>query len=285
MNYYDKVQNVIDFIEIHLTEDLSPTIIAEQTCFSMTHFYRIFRGLVGESVKEYIRKRRLSQSAIELLASEKRIIEIAMEYGFESQEAYSRAFTKQFGITPGKYRRDNGVIVLYEKAIIGNRLNKKRALQSSKSVHTKVVYKKAFQVIGFQAMVEPGSGMITELWIAFNKRWTEIECLSLSKARLGICEYYPDITDESEFSYIACTEAAPSKQFPLGMISRRIPSSKYAVFSHHDSIHHLKDTYQFIYGVWLPESGYELAELDTIEYYEHNEDHSDCELEIYIPIK
>lgn len=219
-------------------------------------------------MKEYIRKRRLSQSAIELLAGGKRIIEIAMEYGFESQETYSRAFTKQFGITPGRYRRDKDVIVLYEKANIGQRLNNIRAIQFSGSVHTKVVYKKAFQVMGLQAMVKPGSGTITELWAAFNKRWPEMECLSLSEARLGICEYYPDITDESDFSYIACTEVAQSKHFPAGMISRRVPSSKYAVFSHQGSIHHLKDTYQFIYGVWLPESGYELAELDTIEYYE-----------------
>ncbi len=285
MDYYDKIQKTIDFIELHLTEDLSPNIIAEQTFFSMTHFYRIFRGLVGESVKEYIRKRRLSQSAIELLAGEKRIIEIAMEYGFESQETYSRAFTKQFGITPGRYRRDKDVIVLYEKANIGQRLNKKRANLSSLSVHTKVVYKKEFQVMGLQAMVLPGPGTITELWTAFNERWPEIECLSLSEDRLGICEYYPDITDENEFSYIACTEVVQSKQIPSGMISRRIPSSKYAVFSHQDSIQHLKDTYQFIYGVWVPESGYELAELDTIEYYELKVGHSDFELEIYIPIQ
>ncbi|QUL55208.1 AraC family transcriptional regulator [Paenibacillus tritici] len=285
MNYYDKVQQTIDYIELHLTEDLSPAIIAEQIFFSLTHFYRIFRGLVGESVKEYIRKRRLSQSAIELLAGEKRIIEIAMEYGFESQETFSRAFTKQFGITPGRYRRDKNVIVLYEKANIGQRLNIQRAIQSSGSVHTKIVYKKAFQVIGLQAMVRPGSGTIAELWTAFNAKWPEMEGLSLSQARLGICEYYPDITDESDFSYIACKEAAQPERVPSGMISRRIPSSKYAVFSHDDSIYHLKDTYQFIYGVWLPESGYELAELDTIEYYEPNVEHSDYELAIYIPIQ
>ncbi|BBI34290.1 AraC family transcriptional regulator [Cohnella abietis] len=212
MNYYDKIIKTIDFIEIHLKEDLSPNNLAEQAFFSVTHFYRIFRGMVGESVKEYIRKRRLSQSAIELLASEKRIIEIAMEYGFDSQETYIRAFMKMFGITPGRYRRCKDNIVLYEKANIGHRLHQRRA-------------------------------------------------------------------DTSSFS------VAQSDQVPLGMIKRTIPSSKYAVFTHCNYKDHLKDIYQYIYGVWLPDSGYEVAELDTIECYEFIKGHSTNGLDIYIPIK
>jgi AraC family transcriptional regulator len=279
--YYEKFQSTIDFIELHLKEDLSPSLLAGLTFFSVTHFYRIFRGIVGYSVKEYIRKRRLSQSAIDLLASEKRIIEIAMEYGFESEETYIRAFVKQFGTTPGRYRKQIDHIVLCEKANIVHLLQGR----SSYSVETKIIYRKAFHVVGMQALVKPGSGTIKELWAAFHKRKPEIEYQTFPEASIGVCEYYPDITDESDFSYIASTEVSHHTKVPPGMVNRVIPSTKYAVFSHNESIDRLKDIYQYIYGVWLPESGYELAELDTIEYYELKSSHSQSGLAIYIPVR
>ncbi|MFE4714001.1 GyrI-like domain-containing protein [Paenibacillus sp. NPDC056722] len=78
----------------------------------------------------------------------------------------------------------------------------------------------------------------------------------------------PEITDKSEFTYIACLEVHVLAPVPSGMTQRTILSSKYAVFTHKGSLNNLKHTYNYIYGVWLPECGYELDELDTIEYYD-----------------
>jgi len=275
-DYYRRLQQAIDYMEEHLTEELSPASIAEQAFFSVTHFYRIFRGITGESVKDYMRKRRLSQSAVELLTGHKRILDIAMAYGFESQETYNRAFIKQFGLAPGRYRKDRNHVVLYEKVNVGPILP-----PASIPVQVKMVYKKAFQVIGLQAMVKPGSDTINELWHAFNTRRPEVDGLAVSEPCMGICEYYPDITDDDDFSYIAAAEVAPSCPAPPGMDCWTIPGSKYAVFTRADARYPFKDIYAYIYGVWLPQSGCELAERDTLECYGL----TPGGLEIYIPIK
>ncbi len=91
MNYCESVQKSIDYFEQHLKEDIDLNTIVQRSCFSTTHFYRVFQALVGESLKDYVRKRRLSEAAIELWASEKRLIDIAFEYSFNSQEVFTRA--------------------------------------------------------------------------------------------------------------------------------------------------------------------------------------------------
>ncbi|MGM1044993.1 MAG: AraC family transcriptional regulator [Bacillota bacterium] len=283
MNYYDKIQKSIDYIEQHLKDNLSTCSIAEQAFFSVTHFYRIFQAMVGDPVKEYIRKRRLSQTAIELLTSDIRIIELAIDYGFESQEVFTRAFSKQFGITPGRYRRQKEKIVLYEKVNVEKKAQMK--LNSVSFFVPRIILNKTFHVVGLKQIVNPGSDSIGTLWAAFHVRRSEIECPSSTDAWLGLCEYMPDITDESDFTYTACIEVYDFNNIPNGMTIKTVQCSKYAVFTHRGSLNDLKKTYNYIYGVWLPESGHELAELDTMEYYDYRASGSDSEFDIYIPVK
>jgi AraC family transcriptional regulator len=280
-DYYSQLGRAIDYMEEHLTEEISAAAIAEQAFFSITHFYRIFRGMTGESVKDYMRKRRLSQSAVDLLTDDKRILEIALAYGFESQETYSRAFAKQFGLAPGRYRKNRNHIVLYERLNVGQPLPQGPISPAVTPVQVKTVYKKAFQVRGLQTSVKPGSDSINELWHSFNTRRVEIDGLPVTEPCLGICEYYPDITDDDDFTYLAGVEVDPSRLVPSGMVSRTIPGAKYAVFVRDDTGYPLKDIYAYIYGVWLPQSGCEPAERDTLECYGL----TPGGLEIYIPIK
>jgi len=95
----------------------------------------------------------------------------------------------------------------------------------------------------------------------------------------------PCISDESHFSYIAGVEVGRLNNIPQGMFLKNIPPAKYAVFTHKGPLSRLKNTYNYIYGAWLPYSGYELAELDTIEVYNINSGSDDRSFEVYIPIK
>lgn len=281
INYCDSVQKSIDFFEEHLKEDIDLDIIIRRSCFSTTHFYRVFQALVGDSLKDYIRKRRLTNAAIELCFSEKRIIDIAFEYGFNSQEVFTRAFSKLFGTTPARYRALKGKTVLYERV---NTFQKMLVnLNGENSIEPGIILDKEFRVLGLKRIVKPGDELIRNLWDDFNQRKSEIVNAVAPNNLLGLCEYMPDITDESEFGYIAGVEVEDSYCIPKGMMIKVIPPSKYAVFTHLGSIADLKRTYNYIYGAWLPCSGYELAELDTIELYSQN-DHKN-KIEIYIPIK
>jgi AraC family transcriptional regulator len=280
MNYCESVQRSIDFFEQHIKEEVDISTIIRQSCFSTTHFYRVFLALVGESLKDYIRKRRLSDAAVELCTSKKRIIDIAVEYGFNSQEVFTRAFFRLFGMTPGRYRAQNRKIVLYEKV---NTVQKMIANLQKNSFDPEIILDKEFRVIGLSKLVKPGDKSIRNLWNDFNARKSEIVHAVTPNHLLGLCEYMPDITDEDEFGYVACVEVEDFCCLPEGMIKKVIPSSKYAVFTHRGPIQELKGTYNYIYGAWLPNSGYELEELDTIELYPLD-NHANG-FDIYIPIK
>ena len=96
--YLEQVQRAVDFIETRLDEDLSLSEVAKVAGISQWHFQRIFKALSNETLKTYIRSRRLASSLDRLLTSKLRILDIALLAGFESQEAFARAFKKAFGV-------------------------------------------------------------------------------------------------------------------------------------------------------------------------------------------
>ncbi|GKS12030.1 AraC family transcriptional regulator [Paenibacillus chitinolyticus] len=102
--YSETVNRTLSYIEAHLKEELNLEILAERAAFSMYHFHRIFQAQVGMPPADYIRRRRLSSAACSLLGTERRILDIALEYRFDSQESFTRSFKRMFLMTPGQYR-------------------------------------------------------------------------------------------------------------------------------------------------------------------------------------
>src|SRR5436190_3700376 len=98
MNYLDQIQRGVDYIETNLELPIAIDAVAREAGMSQWHFQRMFRGLTGDTVKAYIRSRRLGQALGFLLNSDKRIIDIAMEADFESQESFTRAFKAAFDV-------------------------------------------------------------------------------------------------------------------------------------------------------------------------------------------
>lgn len=109
MNYYEQIQKSINYIEVNLEETINITTAANESYMSLSNYYRMFFALVGYSVKEYIRKRRISCAAKELKNSESRIMDIAVKHGFDSQDSFSRAFKKITGYLPSRYRHEASV--------------------------------------------------------------------------------------------------------------------------------------------------------------------------------
>lgn len=106
MSYYlERIQHGVDYIEARLDEDLELHRIAKEAGLSQWHFQRIFKSLTGETLKTYVRSRRFAKSLELLLSTKLRVLDIAVRSGFESQEAFARAFKKAFGMTPQQYRK------------------------------------------------------------------------------------------------------------------------------------------------------------------------------------
>ena len=105
MNYLDQIQRGVDYIETNLGLPIAINAVALEAHMSRWHFQRMFRAMTGDTVKDYIRSRRLTHALDLLLNSNKRIIDIALDADFESQESFTRAFKTAFDVTPAQYRK------------------------------------------------------------------------------------------------------------------------------------------------------------------------------------
>ncbi|QAA34336.1 helix-turn-helix transcriptional regulator [Clostridium manihotivorum] len=115
MDYIDKIQQSIEYIENNLSEKLQLEDIAKAAFLSKYYYHRVFHNIAGEPVMEYVRKRRLTEAAKELLQGKEKIVYIALKYQFSSQEAFSRAFKKMFNISPSELRKNKQRILMYKK--------------------------------------------------------------------------------------------------------------------------------------------------------------------------
>ena len=116
------IQNAITYMEENLTEDVSVKKIAEKAYVSEFHFQRVFSALCGFSVGEYIRNRRLALAAQELAASDVKVIDVAVKYGYDSPDSFARAFTKFHGITPSAAKEKGAKLRDFDYLIADNYL-------------------------------------------------------------------------------------------------------------------------------------------------------------------
>lgn len=104
MNYYQRIQKSLDFIEDHLDQPLTIELCAKEAYLSVSGFYRLFQSVVGYNVKEYIRRRRLTAAYYDLLTSNLGVLDTAIKYDYTSADSFTRAFKKQFGHLPSKVK-------------------------------------------------------------------------------------------------------------------------------------------------------------------------------------
>lgn len=103
-DYATRIARVLAWMQARLHEPMPLTTLAEVAGFSPFHFHRIFRGMVGESVQQHVRRLRLERAAGKLKSTPASVLDIALDAGYESHEAFTRAFGRQFGCTPSAFR-------------------------------------------------------------------------------------------------------------------------------------------------------------------------------------
>ena len=113
-SHLKEIQGLVDHIESHLAEEINVLGLAKSLKISPWHFQRLFKSLVGDSLGSYIRGRRLSRAAQLLRDSNSSIIDIALEVGFNSHEAFSRSFKTQYEVTPKEFRNSKALFSLRE---------------------------------------------------------------------------------------------------------------------------------------------------------------------------
>ena len=291
MNYIDQLEKAVIFIENNLHEDLKTYEVAGAAGYSYYHFHRIFEAVLGETVGSYIRSRRLCRAAGDLLYTDKRILDIAVYYQFDSQEAFNRAFKKAYKISPGVYRKNR------IDAIIGSKkeLNPLRLKHLSNGMTIQPIIREIDPVmlIGLRGKSSLSNNKLFSLWQTFNARVSEIRNLTSGRRGYGVCETDPDfdlsLFDEStESSHFIGAEVTSLAEVPEGMATKILRGGKYAVFTHKGKLDTLSMTYDYIWGTWVLCSGHEIDLQDDFEFYDERflgPDQDASEFDIYIPIK
>lgn len=283
VNWVEGIGNALNYIEENITEDLNIDDIAKQAYVSPFYFQKGFAMLCGLTVGEYIRKRKITIAGAEIISSDTKIIDIALKYGYDSPDSFTKAFTRFHGITPAAARKEGAVIKSFASLKI------KFTLEGGYIMDYKIVEKEAFTVMGVSKVFKYDN--------AFNeipKFWQEH---MKSENAEKVCGMYGVNIDESmgmnEFEYIIADDYSPCEDIPNGCITRVIPKFTWAVFpctgAMADSLQNLN---RKIFSEWLPNCrDYEIAAGYNIEMYSNPCDYPDgCQdknyyTEIWIPVK
>ena len=252
-----RMAGAIAFIENHLLDDLDLRSIAEASGLSPHHFHRTFQALAGETVGGYVTKRRLDTAANLLLETEKRIIDIAVECCFGSQEAFARAFARAFGWSPGLFRKLKPPRKRYRRidALGGEAGGFPPAPPRFETLDGRRVFGLGTRVVmaGYA-----GARPILRLWKDFGKLWTSDMAPVDELYGLGVYSLEEVLPDGEAFEYFACAPLAEDAPLPRGYRERRIPGGLYAVFDYDGPPRRTRDAFEYIFGVWFPAAPYRL---------------------------
>ncbi len=280
--YTAKINKVMDYISLHLQGDLSVEELSRVANFSKYHFHRQFSDFAGISVWKYIQLLRLKRASYQLVFNQhSKIIDIAMDAGFENPESFSRAFKKTFGQTPSQFRKKPTWKPWHEKY----------QFSSKKEEHNMQV-----QIIGFpeeKIAVLEHRGDVELLNHSVSKfiEWRKESKLSPVKSSksYGLAYDDPKTTKTEDFRFDICgtvkTDVPANTQ---GIITKVIPSGKCALLRHFGSHENMDSKVHYLYGEWLPGSGETLRDFPCFFHYlNFFPEVSEHELitDIYLPLK
>lgn len=152
-----------------------------------------------------------------------------------------------------------------------------------------ITQRPALKCIGMQIETSTAETAVPQLWETFIARMHEIDEIAVPNCSLGIClrDSIREDGDETRFTFLAARVVKNFDILPPDMVSYEIPKTLVAVFTHKGSLETLSETYDYIYEQWLPESGYQLADGDELEWYDarYDYDSEDSEMDIHIPVR
>lgn len=250
--YLGRIHRVTDHIERHLDERLALEELARVACFSPYHFHRIFRGMVGEPVKEYVRRLRLERAALRLRFTSQPVVEIALEAGYETHESFTRAFDAMFGEPPTGFRKNRAPAPAESEVAMEARIER---LPRTRVIFVRHVgpYDQAGAAwarlgawAGPRGLFGPGAQVV------------------------GICRDDPEVTPPERLRYDAALTVPASVQGEGEIGVQEIGPGEYAVTRHVGPYATLGDTYARLCGEWLPSSGRLLADAPPLEFYRNS---------------
>lgn len=285
MDWIKSFQRSVDFIEDNLGGDLEIEQIARVMNVSAFYYQKIFTIICGVSVGEYIRNRRLSLAGSELMNADAKVIDIALKYGYDSPEGFSRAFARFHGVSPSEVRK-GAPIRPFE------RLSVTITMKGGNIMDCKIIKKPAFKVIEKRTVQTVANDAnlqtIPKFWEQSHKDGTVKKLLELTLDKefiFGICYNKPH-SEEADFDYSIAAAVGDNTEPLEGFTVSEIPARTWAVFECRGAMPEaIQQLWHRICTEFFPSSEYEPTyEMDIEAYTDGDMSSPDYRCEIWIPV-
>lgn len=281
--WMESIADAIQYIEEHITEDISMDEVAKKEGLSSFYFQKGFAIICGYTLAEYIRNRKLALAGKDLAAGDDRVIDIALKYGYDSADSFTKAFTRFHGVTPTQVRKDHVMLKSFAP------LKVKLSLEGGYLMDYRIEKKAAFTVLANAKTFryENAKEVIPGFWQ---------EHFQSGKGQKVMGTYGINIDEEmgkDTFEYLIADPCKEGTSAPEGFVVKTIPEFTWAVFPCKGAMPDaLQDVNSKIFTEWLPAlNEYEFAAGYCVEYYDDPrkytkgtmDDNYYCE--IWIPVK
>jgi AraC family transcriptional regulator len=292
-DYQKRILRVLVYIQDHLDEALPLEELARVAHFSPYHFHRVFRGMVGESVKEHVRRLRLERAALRLKNGDQPVTRIALDAGYEAHESFTRAFTAMFGMPPSRFRAARRALPFREAPsgvhfVPGGQVTAFRPPQNSGDPAMDVrIETFPARRVAFVRHVGP----YRQVHTAWEKlaAWAGPRGLFGPRAMaIGVGHDDPDVTPPDKIRYDACL-TVDGPVAPEGEVGvQEVGGGEYAVFTHRGPYENVSQTLARFCGEWLPASGREPRSAPCLSIFRNSPENTapeDLLTDVYMPLE
>lgn len=282
MNWVKIIEDAVEYVEGNITGDLTVSRIAKEVNTSAFYFQKGFSMLCGYTVGEYVRMRRLSIAGEELLSSDEKVIDLAVKYGYDSPDSFTKAFTRFHGITPTDVRRGGAVLKSFAP------LHIKLSLEGGCVMEYRIEEKPAFKVMGISRdfSYENANVEVPKFWDEAFIQTSERPVMGM----YGVC--FDEEMGGNQFRYMIADDLDAEQAERRHLDVQEIKAHVWAVFPCRGAMPlPLQEVNRRIFSEWLPASSYEIAEGYNIEYYSNPTDFKkgmqdpEYYAEVWIPVK
>ena len=284
MDILTGLNRTMDYIEENINNDVSADAAAGVTNYSAYHLQKLFAYLTDISLSEYVRRRKMTLAALELQNSDIKVIDLALKFGYDSADSFTRAFSRLHGVSPSQARKQGVSLRLYPK------LSFQIKIKGETEMDYQIIQIDAFNVVGLKRRFYHDASRnpqgIPEFWDELRQNGKLKEILSHSDNRydeaVGVCT---NGDGEGLDYFIAATTSLD--RAPEGLELFTFPANVYAVFHFVGPLHEtMPKAERMIFSEWMPGSGYDPVDVADLEVYSTKpHDAPDYEFWCYVPVK
>lgn len=278
MEWIERFNEAIAYIENHLTDGIDYEQLGRIACCSSYHFQRMFAYMAGIPLSEYIRRRKMSLAAVDLYGKGMKIIDVAAKYGYQSPTAFNRAFHSIHGMAPSAVKSEGVSVKSFPPITF------KITVKGATEMEYRIETKEAFRIVGVSV---PLNKDIEKNFSVIPSKWQETATDGTLQKLIGMmdteCKGVLGIStcnDNDSWRYYI---AVASTQAQENMEEYIVPAATWAIFTGEGTNQSIQELERRIVTEWLPTSGYEYGNAPDVEVY-LNPDPQNAQYEVWIPV-